>query len=1466
MYARLYKKNIIQKFGGWVMFIRAFVLIISILISTNAHSTVTWRWSINQNNNNAYAGDTTSYSSAVSLLHQELKIKAPLFPGTGFLYQPSDYVGGFQSIGLTNLTATSNSRQYRYEYVLPPGSFKTPVGFAAITPPNYTRRDDPLAACADYDDVPTYGVFTGDIRQGSISGELGAYFECGFAAPNGNIVWRAVTTICPAYYNPSPANGVSCAARDMIFVGVIGTFVDEVDQLEANIGDSECNVSVGQQNAQVGNPINLAIGNKFQNEIDYVDSSKLPLSFERYYNSINSSSTSAGFGNHWSHTFSRHLKIFGTSSTSIAQVVRDDGSAVVFVNDSGAGWAPQSDQNLGTFSENTDGSFSYSFDGITVERYSSNGLLESVTRPFFGAYTLSYDAQNNLQTISDSFGRTLQFTYNTDDKIESITAPDNLVVAYGYNSNGILETVTYDGTDTRTYHYEDPNFGGALTGITNENSDRVSTWEYDISGRAILSEGANGTDRVDIAYNSDGSATVTDVLGASRTYSFINIDGVMKVSGITGDECNSCGNLSSNITYDANGFPASKIDWEGNQTDYIYDAKGLEISRTEAVGTPDQRTITTQYLSGTRLPRIITEPGKELFNNYNGAGFLTGVFETDLITGNTRSIGYPRDSEGDLIAFDGYRGDVDDSILYEYDSMGNRSSASTDPDDSGPKPAHVTNFTSYDNSGRLLSMTDPNGYVTDMTYDARGRLLTSTIAAGSNSAATTTFEYDGVGNATKIILPSLNELNYTYDAAQRLTRITDRQGHYIQYTLDNLGNRTQEDVFSSGDVLRRTQSRVFDQLSRMIQSIGGENQLTVFGYDGNGNQVSKLDPLGRNSTSEYDSLQRLIKQTDADTNDTLYAYDTQDNLTQVTDPRGIVTSYTYDGFNFLTQLDSKDTGITIYTNDDAGNRTSKTSARNILTNYHYDSFNRLTQIEYPGAAGLNVDFEYDTGTNRVGRLYRVLDNTGAYIYYYNKRGEVSRLRRNTQGSLYDIRYFYDKAGNVTKIEYPSGKTIQYVYNSIKRVREVRLIDGGTTTNLATGIVYRQFGPMQKLIYGNGLINTIGYDLDYRARNNRVLPVQDLRFFYDAANNITDINDIVEPSKHQDFIYDNLDRLTSADGGYGVLSYTYDEVGNRLTRSDPANTNTYTINATRNRINNYSDSAGNLIDYNHNATGSVTKIDTDTYSYNRYERMSVATVDGVATTYRYDGKGQRTVKTDAAGVKTIFIFDNAGQLISENQADGTTIREYVYLNGQPLAMLESGNIYYYHNDHLGTPQKMTDSAQIIVWQADYNPFGAATLVTNTVTNNIRLPGQYFDTESGLHYNYFRDYSPADGRYIQADPVGINLDFSDPQFQILLSGGTPLTGSNLDYRDLLNHLYGYANQNPLTNVDFYGLTSCAARLKICRVQCARKLFAASTCMINCEGTYGALSNCEDDDDEEKPEPEKEASCPTQSTRRT
>jgi len=146
-------------------------------------------------------------------------------------------------------------------------------------------------------------------------------------------------------------------------------------------------------------------------------------------------------------------------------------------------------------------------------------------------------------------------------------------------------------------------------------------------------------------------------------------------------------------------------------------------------------------------------------------------------------------------------------------------------------------------------------------------------------------------------------------------------------------------------------------------------------------------------------------------------------------------------------------------------------------------------------------------------------------------------------------------------------------------------------------------------------------------------------------------------------------------------------------------------------------------------------------------------------YVHNGHGERVSKM-VDGISTLFFYDQSGNIVGEYDQQGNALREHVYgLTGR-LATNESGATYWHHNDHLGTPQKMTDNSATIVWNAIYQAFGKAEVNEDpdgdgiTVTNNFRFPSQYFDAESGLHYNYFRSYDPDTGRYTQADPIGLN----------------------------------------------------------------------------------------------------------------
>ncbi|MDM5182245.1 M91 family zinc metallopeptidase, partial [Massilia sp. DJPM01] len=209
-----------------------------------------------------------------------------------------------------------------------------------------------------------------------------------------------------------------------------------------------------------------------------------------------------------------------------------------------------------------------------------------------------------------------------------------------------------------------------------------------------------------------------------------------------------------------------------------------------------------------------------------------------------------------------------------------------------------------------------------------------------------------------------------------------------------------------------------------------------------------------------------------------------------------------------------------------------------------------------------------------------------------------------------------------------------------------------------------------------------------------------------------------------------------------------------------------------------------------ATGNLISDGTLRYGYGNNGRLSSTTgLGGAAVQHRYNGLGQRAIKSDAAGASTYFVYNEAEQMVGEYNSAGTPIQETVYLEGTPVAVIKSRasgaeeNAYYVYADHLATPRIITRvSDNKMVWRWDgANPFGEDPPDENpnrmgNFTYNLRFPGQYFDRETNLHYNYYRDYDPQTGRYVQSDPIG-------------LEGGI--------------NTYEYVNSDPLSNSDLYGL---------------------------------------------------------------
>ncbi len=165
-----------------------------------------------------------------------------------------------------------------------------------------------------------------------------------------------------------------------------------------------------------------------------------------------------------------------------------------------------------------------------------------------------------------------------------------------------------------------------------------------------------------------------------------------------------------------------------------------------------------------------------------------------------------------------------------------------------------------------------------------------------------------------------------------------------------------------------------------------------------------------------------------------------------------------------------------------------------------------------------------------------------------------------------------------------------------------------------------------------------------------------------------------------------------------------------------------------------------------------------YVYNLEDRLAEVRdgSDVLIGSYYYDPFGRRLWE-DVGGTRTHFFYADEG-LLGECDGAGAEIKTYGYNPGStwttdPLFMKQGTDYYFYHNDHLGTPQKLTAINGAVVWAATYTSFGDATVdASSTITNNLRFPGQYYDEETGLHYNYFRYYDPGAGRYLRADPIG------------------------------------------------------------------------------------------------------------------
>jgi RHS repeat-associated protein len=1156
-----------------------------------------------------------------------------------------------------------------------------------------------------------------------------------------------------------------------------------------------------------GNPINIITGNKFQKEIDFTGTSASPLIFTRYYNALDLNTGTMGA---WRHNYELSVTEIsegrGPSATITALVTRADGRVLAF-NDNGGQWLSDADVKDRLISVGRGWELHTERD--TVETYSSQGRLLSVSDSRGNIQALVYRG-SVLEGVVSNSNEELAFTYDRDGHLVNIdflaSNPDPVVTqsrswTYGYIDDNLTSVTNPDGSQ-RIYHYEDIYNPWSLTGITDERGERYATWVYDLFGYATTSYHGIDAERVDINYDLSGVRIVTDSLGNETTYSTMAQIGSGLVSDRNGPTCSAGDSSIATYTYDpaTNDKLSQTID--GTTTQYgDYDLNGNPGYQIEAVGTPSERR--TDYTYDSRFhskitsitePSVHTGESKVTTMEYDEFGNLirrtvdgfkpdgtpvsrTVTFEYNGPYHQLSQIDGPRTDVSDITTFEYY---ADDPALYQHQGMLLRVT--------GPEGIVLRDNLQYNGQRQLISETRPNGLV--VTYDwepntDRLAAITETVDADSRTSSWT---YLLSGEVETFTQADGSTLSYEYDEARRLVRIVDALGNYIDYNLDTEGNILNESIYDPNDILAKSITRSFDVYNR-LDVMTQANESLDYDYAADGTLAKEVNGNAIETQYSYDELKRLTTTmgdangTDPDTaaSQTDLDYDSQDNLAAVTDPLASVTTYTYDDLGNRVGRVSPDTGTATFIYDDAGNRIQTTDAKGQTFTFSYDARNRLTFSDAPGSDH-DIQYTYDSCANGVGKLCSLSRGANSpqfntTQYAYNGFGDVVSMDQDVQTDTAlvgaSLGITYDAAGRIQSITYPGNTSITYGYDLTGNVNQLTLDRGGLVTELINNVTYEPFGPLKALTLGNGLARSIDHDQAYRitAIND---PVYDVAFSYDANGNILyqsrNVGDLSTG-------YDTLDKLTTATGSLDSYAYSYDRNANRLTDTLNGTLTGYNYEPLSNRL-----TQVGLDPVILDANGNTTQLRGMTLDYSPDNRLIAAN----DSTYSYNGIGERVLKTDISKT-TVYQYGLRGQLMAELNDSGQVEKAYIYFNSQPFAVLDyatdpAGALYYIHGDHLGTPQGLTNQSGSIVWLADYSLFGLAVvnddpdLDGNPVTFNLRFAGQYFDGESGFHYNYFRDYDPSTGRYVQSDPIGLDAGLNT---------------------------YGYVGGNPLVYIDPYGL---------------------------------------------------------------
>ncbi|ALC22612.1 putative T7SS-secreted protein [Streptomyces pristinaespiralis] len=904
-------------------------------------------------------------------------------------------------------------------------------------------------------------------------------------------------------------------------------------------------------------------------------------------------------------------------------------------------------------------------------------------------------------------------------------------------------TIT-DPDTGRTWHFAPRQDDQALLTQIDDRNGNWITFEYDDETGAPVSIVHCGGYHLKLT-TADGRVTALHLAGAATDGSDQEILRYGYTDGHLTDVTNSSG-LPLKFAYDARGRVTSWTDTNGSRYDYAYDEQDRCIAESGAAGHMSLRLDYGGIDAETGLRTTTTTTAAGAVNRFVINDAHQVVKEIDPLGAITR---YERDRYNRLLSL-------------------------TDP------LGRTTRF-EYDESGHPTTVVRPDGREAQAEYNTLGL----TVRVTNPDRTTVRHDYDERGNRTSMTAPSGAVTRYTYNRAGHLTAVTDALGNTTRVRsnaaglpveiTDALGavTRIERDTFGRPvtltDPLGATTRLEWTPEGKLARRTEADGTQQTWTYDGEGNCVTHTDALGQVSRFEYTHFDLLSARTGPDGVRYEFTHDDELRLTQVLNPQGLTWDYAYDAAGHLISESDFDNRALMYERDLAGRLVTRTDALGQTIRYERDELDRITSKD---AAGSVTTFAYDF-TDQLAEAVNA-DATVTYL-----RDRYGRLVSETVNGR-TISYTYDALGRRTGRTTPTGAVSTWTYDAAGRRTSL------TTSGRTIAFEHDAVGQEIARHIGDTVSFTNQYDPLGRLTNQHVTTgdrsIQRRDYSYRADGNLVALTD--QLSGTRTFDLDPVGRVTAVHAAGWTERYAYDEAGNQTEASWPAPHPGQEATGTREYTGTTITRAGS-IRYEHDALGRITlrqktrlsrKPDTWRYEWDTENRMrSVTTPDGTVWHYHYDALGRRTAKQrlvengTAVVEQTTFTWD--GTTLCEEVAENDAIPQPVALTWDhhglhPVAQTErllsrespqeafNERFFSIATDLSGTPNALIDESGSLAWRARSTLWGASTWATaSTAYIPLRFPGQYFDRETGLYYNFHRYYVPETARFASPDPLGL-----------------------------------------------------------------------------------------------------------------